>query len=93
MYLKQDKNSNTLHHLNFSITEFCKSNVCVNNTAFAKGVYSSVFKGCIISLNQHIGVKKVSRKCRLIDVQAGCKKAMVIAGHKNFSFGFGFMAP
>ena len=82
MHLKQDKNSNILRHLNFSITEFRKSNVRVNDTAFAKGVFGSIFKGCIISSNQRIAVKKVSSKFRL--VQAECKKAMVMAGHENF---------
>ena len=91
MHLKQDKNSNILRHLNFNINKFRKSNVRVNDTAFAKGVFGSVFKGCIISLNQRIAVKKVFRKCRLVDVQSECKKAM--AGHENFSFVFGFMAP
>ena len=93
MHLKQDKNSNILRHLNFSITEFHKSNVRVNDTAFAKGVFGNVFKGCIISSNQRIAVKKVSSKCRLVDVQAECKKAMVMAAHENFLFVFGFMAP
>ena len=93
MHLKQDKNSNILRHLNFSMTEFRKTNVRVNCTAFAKGVFGSVFKGCIISSNQHISVKKVSSKCRLVDVQAECKKAMVMAGHEIFLFVFGFMAP
>ena len=37
MHLKQDKNSNILRHLNVSITEFCKPNVSVNDTGFAKG--------------------------------------------------------
>ena len=93
MHLKQDKNSNILRHLNFSITEFRKSNVRVNDTAFAKGVFGSVFKGYIISSNQRIAVKKVSSKCRLVDVHAECKKAMVMAGHENFLFAFGFMSP
>ena len=84
MHLKQDKNSNILRHLKFSITEFRKSNVRVNDTAFAKDVFGSVFKGCIISSNQRIAVKKVSSNCRLVDVQAECKKAMVMAGHENF---------
>ena len=70
MHLKQDKNSNILRNLNFSITEFRKSNVRVNDTVFAKGVFGNVFKGCIISSNQRITVKKVPSKCRLVDVQA-----------------------
>ena len=68
MHLKQDKNSNILRHLNFSITEFRKSNVRVNDTVFAKCVFGSVFKGCIISSNQRIAVKNVPSKCRLVDV-------------------------
>ena len=36
-------------------------------------------------------MKKVSSKCRLVDVQAECKKAMVMAGHENFLFVFSFM--
>ena len=51
------------------------------------------FKGCIISSNQRIVVKNVSSECQLADVQAECKKAMVLAGHENFLFAFGFMAP
>ena len=93
IYLKQDKNSNILRHLNFSITEFPKSNVRVNYTAFAKGVFGSVFKGSIISSNQRIAVKNLSSKCRLVDVQAECKKAIAIAGHENFLFVFDFMTP
>ena len=93
MHLKQDKNSNILRHLNFSITEFRKSNARVNDAAFTKGVFGNVFKGCIISLNQRIAAKKVSSKCRLVDVQAECKKTMVMAGHENFLFVFGFIAP
>ena len=33
---KARQNSNILRHLNFSITEFRKSNVCVNDVAFPK---------------------------------------------------------
>ena len=51
MHLKQDKNSHNLRHLNFSITEFRKSNARVNDAAFTKGVFGGVFKQCIISLN------------------------------------------
>lgn len=80
MHLMQDKNPNILRNLNFSITQFCKSNVRVNDAAFAKGVFDSVFKGCIISLNQQITVKKVSSKCRLVDVLAEYKMARVING-------------
>ena len=93
MQLKQDKNVNILRHLNSSITEFRKSDARVNDTAFAKGVFGSVFKGCIISSNQRSAVEKVSNKCRLVDVQAECKKVMVMAGHENFLFVFGFVAP
>ena len=93
MHLKQNKSLNILLHLNFSITEFHKFSVRVNDTTFAKGVFGSVFKGYIISSNQRIAVKKVSNKCRLVDVQAECKKAMVMVGHESFLFVFGFMTP
>ena len=56
-------------------------------------MFDSVFKGCIISLNQRIAVKKVSSKCRLVDALAERKKAMVMADHENFLFVFGFMVP
>ena len=82
-----------MRHSNFSITEFRKSNVRVNDTDFAKGVFGSILKGCKICSNQRIAVKKVSSKCQLVDVQAECKTAMVMAGHENVLFVFGFMAP
>ena len=93
MHLKQDKNSIIMRHLNFSITEFRKFSILVNDTTFAKGVFGSVFKGYIINSNQRIAVKKVSKKCQLVDVQAECKKAMAMAGHESFLFVFGFMTP
>ena len=50
--LIQDKNSNIMRQLNSSITEFLKRNVPVNENAFAKGVFGSVLKGYVLSLNQ-----------------------------------------
>ena len=50
--LIQDKNSNIMRQLNLSITEFLKPNVPVNDNAFTKGVFGSVLKGYVLSLNQ-----------------------------------------
>lgn len=55
--------------MKFRITEFQKSNISVNNTAFAKVVFSSIFKCDTIISYQRAAVKKVFSKCWLVQVE------------------------